>query len=293
MNDVIIIGKGAAGLSCALYTSRAGLKTLVIGKKPMWAAQHQFDNYLGFEKGVKGDKLYSRSIKQAERFNAMIIDREVIDVEVCEEGYCVKTSSDKYLTKTILLAVGTNIKNANIKGEKEFEGKGVHYCVPCDGYAYKNKKVIILGNKDFAANEALDMLSYTKNINIYTNGIKDEFSADIKKKLEKNNIKTINEKVIEIRGNKFVEEIVLKGNNAEKIDGIFIAIGHASAIDLALRLGLNINYELIRVDNDQKTNIKGIFAAGDCCNKYKQIGVAVGEGVKAAFSIIKFLNEKK
>ncbi len=303
--DVVIVGKGAAGLSCGIYTARAGLKTLIIGKKPKWATDsHKFENYLGFEKGITGKDLYNNAVKQCKGFGAELLDREVIGIEIDKKNknrITVRTSNTKYDTTSLLIASGTNIKSSGISGETEFEGRGVHYCAKCDGYAYKNKKVIVVGNSDFAAHEALEILNYTKDVQLCMNGSSSEFSKESLKLLEKNNIPVIEEKVNKISGKQFVGYIELDANNKDnnnykdnkkkiKVDGVFVAVGTASAIDFALRIGLEIKDNLLLVGAEQNTNIKGVFAAGDCCNKYKQFGVAVGEGIKAGLSIIKYVN---
>jgi len=244
------------------------------------------ENYLGFPDGITGEKLLKESEKQAKKFGVEILEEGVLDISKEKNLFTLKTTSKKFSSKFILLAIGNNIKNANIYGEKEYSGKGVHYCVPCDGYAYKDKKVIVVGNKDFAANEALEMLDYTKDVTLYTNGLKVGISKSLNKKLEKNNIKIVTERIKEITGKKFVDSITTNKQEV-KTDAVFVALGHASVSDFAARLGIKINDKLITVNEKQETNVSGLFAAGDCTNSYKQIGIAVGDGIKAAFNIIK------
>lgn len=291
MFDVIIIGKGPAGLSAALYTIRANIKTLVIGtNKSVLLKAGKIENYYGFDT-VSGEELLKNGENQIKRLSGEIINDEVIDLKMVEGGFEALTTIDKYYAKSILLATGQTIKNIKIQNLDKFEGNGVSYCTTCDGFFYKNLKVGILGYKDYAIHEALEMANFTKEITIYTNGNKLELSDTYMKKM---NEFSMNEKKIKsVEGEHAVEVLVFEDGTKEKIDGVFIAYDAAASSDFAKKLGILTEKSSIIVDRDQKTNVDGIYAAGDCTGGFKQISTAVGQGALAAKNIIEYIRSKK
>lgn len=290
MNDVIIIGKGPAGLSASLYTSRAGLKTLIIGQDSSLKKAHKIDNYFGFAKSIDGQSLLEQGESQAEGLGVEIVTEEVISLQK-NEFFKVRTNNTEYISKAILIASGNPPKTPGIAGSEKFEGNGIHYCATCDGFFYKDKKIGILGNKDYAVHEGLELLNYTSTITIYTNGRSLELSDKYCEEVKNFNI---NNKYIEsVEGKGFVEELILKDGLKEQIDGIFVAEGTASCVDFARKLGILTNDNTISIDKDQKTNIEGIYAAGDCTGGIKQISTAVGEGAIAGKKIIEYVKNKE
>ena len=224
MYDVIIIGAGPAGISASLYTKRANLNTLVIysGESNLEKTE-KISNYYGFVDGISGEDLFQTGIKQAQNLEIEIINEEVLKIEMQEEGFKITTSKKDYDAKTLILATGTNKNTPEIKGLKEFEGKGVSYCAICDGFFYKNKNVAVLGNGNYAISETNDLINIANDITILTNGKQaPEIRAD--------NV-SINEKQIkEIHGKDKVEEVEFTDNTRLKTDGIFIAEGSAGTI---------------------------------------------------------------
>ena len=296
--DCVIVGAGPAGITAAIYLGRAQLSCLVIGKYKLGNLYkaHIVANYPGFSKDVTGPFLVEEMIKQAQRFGAEFLEEEVISADKkSEKNFLVKTDTKKeFKSKTLILTPGKAYRMSNIKNEKELTGKGVSYCVVCDGLFFKNKKVALIGSKNLAAGEALELLTYTKNITIFTNGRDHEFSETLMKDIKKNKINIRKEKVIEFRtGNKNVlNSLVLDNGKIENFDGAFIALGTTSALSFANRLGLDLIGLDLKIDKEGKTNVQGIWSAGDCTGGNAQAIVSAGEGCNAAISIIKYIKGK-
>lgn len=283
MYDVIIIGAGPAGISASIYAKRGNLNVLVIyNDKSSLEKAEKIDNYYGFENGICGNKLYQDGINQAKNLGVDIKNEEVIKIEFEEIGYSVTTLEGKYKSKTIILATGNKKNTPNIKGIKEFEGKGISYCAICDGFFYKDKDVAIIGSGNYAISETNDLINITKQITILTNGSKaPEIRAD--------NVK-INEKEIkEIRGENRAEEIEFTDNSKLKTEGIFIAEGIAGSLEFAKKLGIITKNNKIIVNEKMETNVPGIYACGDCTGGLLQISKAVYEGTVAGLQAIQYL----
>lgn len=291
MYDVIVIGKGPAGLSAAIYTVRANLRTLVIGKSnSLLFKASKIENYFGFPEAISGSDLLKSGELQAQRLGADIIDEEVLDIKKTD-NFEVITGDKSYYAKAVLLASGQPQKSLNIDGLKEMEGMGVSYCTTCDGFFYKGLKVGVLGNKDFAIHEAKELKAFTNDITIYTNGKEMEYSGDYNKVY--GNFTIVNKPIQKLNGKDCLEEIYFTDGSFEKLDGLFIANDVASGIDFAKKLGVLTKGASIVVDENQKTNIDGLFAAGDCTGGFKQIATAVGQGALAAGKIAEFIREKE
>lgn len=287
MFDVIIIGKGPAGLSAAIYTVRAGLKTLVIGlDRSVLLKAERIENYFGFSEPVSGRFLLEQGEEQARKVGVKFDGKEVIALEK-GEFFEVYTTGENYSGKAVLLATGQQTAKVKIEGITKFEGNGVSYCTTCDGFFYRGLKVGLLGYKDFAIHEAMELEPLTKDITIYTNGMQLELSEKYKDlagrfKINTNIIKAIG-------GKEAIEHIVFEDGTQEKLDGLFIAYDSASSIDFARKLGVITNKNAIVVDDKQRTNLDGLYAAGDCTGGLKQVSTAVGQGALAARQIIEYV----
>lgn len=291
--DVIIIGMGMAGFSAAVFTARANLKTLVIGdiKESQLAYAQVVGNYLGTD-GKSGMEILEMSKEQVEKYGAKTLIGEVVHVRKLDNGtFIVKTSNmEEFKAKTLIIASGVVFKQAGIKGEKEFFGKGVYTCVACDGVFYKGKKVFVIGNGNLAAEEALQLLAYTKDVTIFSNGKEFEIADKMKDYLAKEGIKMIKDKITEIKGDKLVKSILMKNGKEVAVDGIFVAMGTASALFFAQSLAITTNAnEFIVIDREGRTDVKGVYAAGGCTGGYEQIAKSVGEGCNAGISVIRDL----
>ena len=281
MYDVIIIGAGPAGISASLYIKRGNLNPLVIySDKSSLEKTEKIDNYYGFENGIDGKKLYEDGIKQAENLGIDIKNEEVIKIEFIEEGYSVTTANNEYNSKVIILATGNKKNTPNIKGIKEFEGKGISYCAICDGFFYKDKNVVVIGSGNYAISETNDLINISKEITILTNGKEAP-------QIRAENV-SVNEKEIrEIKGNTRAEEIEFTDNTNLKTDGIFIAEGTAGSLEFAKKLGIITKNNKIIVNEKMETNVPGIYACGDCTEGLLQISKAVYQGTIAGLEIVK------
>lgn len=280
--DVIIIGSGPAGISAGLYTKRAGLKTLIISKGVgNLEKAEKIENYYGFlSKG--GIELQKVGENQAENLGIEIKREEVMNISY-NENFIVETLNFEYEAKTVVIATGNSRKKSNIKGLKEFEGRGVSYCATCDGFFYQGKNVAVLGNKEYAIHEAQNLLPIAQKVILLTNG-----EQPVEKRHE--GIEVDENKIREFRGTNSIEQVEFEDNTIKKIDGVFIALGTASSSDLAKKIGIMLDEkENIKVNNKMETNVKGIYACGDCTGGIFQVAKAVYEGMIAGMSIIQYL----
>lgn len=190
------------------------------------------------------------------------------------------TVNSCYQAKSVILATGTNRVTPNIKGIREFEGKGVSYCAICDAFFYKGKDVAVLGNGNYALHEMEQLKPVVKSVTIITNGeqITENRSIDVK----------VNDKKIrEFRGENKIEEIQFEDETKQPINGVFVAVGTASSNDLARKIGARIENNNIVVNENMETTVPGLFACGDCTGGLLQISKAVYEGEKAGLEVLK------
>lgn len=291
-DKLIIIGKGPAGLSAGIYAGRAGIETSVIGCSPKVAGDYDIDNYFGFPETITGNELIGRGTLQAQRFGVTILDERVLGVYFTENGFEVKTEAGKYPAKGIIIATGVSRIRPGIKNLDAFEGIGVSYCVSCDGFFFRDKAVMVLGEANFAANQALELKQYTPHVTICTQGKALEMSLEFISRLQAAGIEILESKIVRLEGEESLRSVTFNDGTAMDTEGLFIAMGQASASDFAFSLGLERNGVFIQVDEKQQTNIPGVFAAGDCVGRFLQISVAVGEGALAARSAIKYMKAK-
>jgi thioredoxin reductase (NADPH) len=293
--DLLIIGAGPAGLTAAIYAERSGLKTIVAEKANIGgqvAVTPVVENYPGFTR-IGGKTLMDMMAQQAIQYTDIHQGEEVLDIVNKNGLFEIKTSRANYTAKAVLLTTGAESRKLGIPGEHEFQGRGVSYCAACDGYFFKDgKKVIVVGGGNTAATEAL----YLKNIGVDVTIVhrRETLRAEmfLQQNLTNNKIPILwNTEVKEILGDRFVAGAVLK-NTVDKseetmrIDGVFVAIGYTPNNSLALRLGVETDDEgYIKIEKGHRTNIKGIYAAGDITGGLKQIVTAIGQAAVAAMSI--------
>lgn len=281
--DVTIIGAGPAGISASLYSKRANLETLVLYRdESSLEKTDKIENYYGFKEGISGKELYQDGIKQAQNLGVETKQEEVIKIEMISDGFMIKTSKSEYLSKVVILATGNKKNIPKITGIESFEGKGVSYCAVCDGFFYRNKSVAVVGSGDYAISETNDLINIAKDIIILTNGEKaPEFRAD--------NVKIDTREIKEISGEDKVEQIEFKDGTKLKTNGIFIAQGVAGSTEFAKKLGALVNKDKIVVNEKMETNIKGLYACGDCTGGLLQITKAVHEGTIAGLQAIRYI----
>lgn len=291
--DSIIVGKGPAGIQAALYMKRANLNILVIGKDGgALQKAEKIENFFGQDTVLSGNDLINKGILQVEKIGIQVLTDEVVSIEFAEDQeiknefvFRVKTLKNEYLTKTVIIATGANRKSPSIKGVKEFEGHGVSYCAVCDGFFYRDKEVVVIGNGNYAISEVEALLPVTNKITILTNGKEEVLTRN-------KNITCNTKKILEITGEKNVEKVIFNDNTEMNVSGVFIAEGIATSLDLAKKLGAEIEGNKLLVnDKTMETSIPGLYAAGDCTGEVYQISKAVYEGMKAALGTIKYLKE--
>jgi thioredoxin reductase (NADPH) len=303
IEKVIIIGAGPAGSSAALYAARAELKPLVITGIQLGgqvSLTNTIENYPGFPDGVGGTDLGTLFQKQAEKFGARYEFDTVMSVDFKQRPFIVKTYGKKYLTESVIIASGASSVLLNVPGETEFVGSGVSYCATCDGWFFKEKKVVVVGGGDSALEESLFLTRYVSEVKIVHR--RDEFRAGalLQKRVSENpKIKLVLNTIVKsISGSGKVTTVTVENVKTGKqedlqVDGIFIFIGHKPNNDL-YKDQLTMNEKgFIIVDQKMSTNIPGIFAAGEAADSiFKQVVTSAGMGAAAAISASKYLEDK-
>jgi thioredoxin reductase (NADPH) len=303
--QVIIIGGGPAGLTAALYAGRAELEPLVFsGSAPggQLTLTSVVENYPGFVDGILGVELMDNMKKQAEKFSAKIILEEVVKVDFKQKPFEVFTAQKAYKTETVIIATGAEANWLNLPNEQRLRGKGVSACATCDGFFFKEKEVVVIGGGDSAMEEANYLTRYAKMVTIIHR--REEFKASkimLKKAQDNPKIKfIINAEVLDILGENNVEGIKIKDNATGKetvisAQGYFAAIGHKPNTKIFAAAGVEIDQKgYIAVSKNTRTNIEGVFVAGDVNDhRYRQAISAAGMGCMAALDVEKYLAEQE
>ncbi len=291
--DVIIIGAGPAGLNAAIYAARYKLNALVIAKEIGGAitGAHNVENWIG-EKSIPGMQLIENFKDHVKSFGIEIKTEEVQDIKKQDNIFKI---NNNYEAKTIILALGTCPRHLDVKGEKEFLGKGTSYCATCDAAFFRNKKVAVVGGANSAAMAALLLAQFADKVFIIYRKEKLRSDPAVSEKVYTNEkIEVItNTNITEIKGDKFVTGVELDSGKYLDLDGVFIEIGSVPSCAIAKLAGAKLDErECIIVDQAQKTNIDGVFAAGDITtnsNNLRQVITAAAEGAVAAESAYRFL----
>ena len=300
--DVAVIGSGPASLTAAIYTTRGAASTLILGGEK-WGGQlmltTQVDNFPGFPDGIEGPELMTRMRKQAERFGAEFVQRNVEMVDFGKTPFELIADKIKYLAKSVIIATGASDKWLEIPGEKEHIGRGVSTCAPCDAPFFKGKKVIVVGGGDSALTEALVLTKYATDVTIIHR--RDQFRASAamqQKVMADSKIKVLwNTEVMQIEGAGKVEKIQVKNNKDNKsseimIDGVFVAVGHKPDSELFKGPVEMDEKGYIKIYDHTKTNIEGVFVAGEVHDQhYKQAITTAGFGCMAGMDALKFLDK--
>ena len=295
--DVVIIGGGPAGLTAGIYAARSGLQTAIIERDVLGgqvAMTPIVENYPGFTQ-VGGKALVDVMASHALEYTQIFLGEEAMEIKT-GDGFIVLTNRRKFKTKAVLLATGASHRSLNVPGETRLSGSGVSYCSTCDGPLFKGKKVVIVGGGDSAVTEALHLHHVGVDVSLVHRRDTLRAQAYLTNNLRANEIPLFfNTEIKEIKGEKSVEEVVLYNSRENKttnmaVDGVFIAIGYSPAVELAQKCGVEITPEgYIKQDDRHRTNIPGIYSAGDVEGGYKQIVTAAGQGSEAAISIFEDL----
>lgn len=275
--DAIIIGAGPAGISTAVYLKRYNLTPLVIYNSIGALENAKIENYYGI-KSISGKDLYYEGISQAKNLGIDIVEEEVVSIDPYD-SMKVSTTANSYNAKTIVISTGKSRQKLLIKGASKFVGNGISMCATCDGFFYRNKKIGIIGSGAYMEAELEVLKRFTKDITVFTNGNDCNIENAVK------------DPIVEVFGEDKLEGVKTK-NNTYELDGLFVAIGTANALDFANHIGIEIDSNSnIVVDKNYMTNINGVFACGDVIGGLLQVVKAASDGANAALSIKNYLKE--
>ena len=300
--DLIIVGAGAAGLAAGIYGSRSGLKTLILEEKLAGGTTGDaplVENYPGFA-SILGSELADKMLQHCKKTGAILHELEVVEnLDLKGEKKTVKTNKTSYEAPAIIIATGAHYRTLDVKGEKEFKGKGVSYCGVCDGPFFKGKHVLVVGGGNSACITTLYLSGLAADVVVVHRReafrAEDALVTDI---ASKGNVKVMwSTQVTEIKGDKIVKSIVLTNSKTGEtsevpVDGVFVQVGESPNSTQAFEAGVEPDESghAIKIDIHQRTNIPGVFAAGDVTNHpVMQIGTAVGQGITAALEAYSYI----
>jgi thioredoxin reductase (NADPH) len=292
--DLIIIGAGAAGLAAGIYGARSGLKTLIIEEKMAGGTTSDapvVENYPGFAQ-ISGGELAEKMTLHCKKVGVTIHELETVTgLDLKGERNIVNTNKAAYEATALIIATGAHYREIGVAGEKEFRGRGVSYCSVCDGPLFKGKRVLVVGGGNSAAITTLYLSGIVAEVMVAHR--RDAFRAEealVKDIASKKNVQVFwNTEVREVQGEKLVKRVVLFDNKAGEtkelaVDAVFVQVGEAPNSQIARESGVEVDEEgYIKIDIFQRTNMPGVYAAGDVTNHpVKQVGTAVGQGITAA-----------
>ena len=295
--DVVIIGGGPAGLTAAIYAARSGLQAVVVEKGALGgqvATTPIVENYPGFTQ-VGGKTLVDIMVSHALEYVKIFPGEEVMDIEL-GDPITVSSTRRRFKSKVVLFATGANHRHLDVPGELSLSGRGVSYCSTCDGPLFKGKKVLMVGGGDSAVTEALHLKNIGVDVTLVHRKETLRCQDYLKQNLSGSQIPIIfNAEITQIVGKDRVEGVELYNNETDEtstlaVDGVFIAIGYSPAVELAKKIGIELTEDnFIKRDSRHRTNIPGIYSAGDVEGGYKQIVTAAGQGSEAALAIFEDL----
>jgi thioredoxin reductase (NADPH) len=302
MRNVIIIGSGPAGLTAAIYTARANLNPLVFegyGAGGQLMLTTMVENFPGFPEGILGPQLMEDMRKQAERFGAELIRKDVTGVDLSQRPFKIQVEEDTYETKSLIIASGASAKLLGLESEKKLLGRGVTTCATCDGFFYRGQEVAVVGGGDSAMEEAIFLTKFATKVTVIHRRDKLRASKIMQEKAFKNPKiefmwNSVIEKVLDENLGKVTGALIRNLKTGEliekKFSGLFIAIGHTPNTQLFVgQLELDEQGYII-TRNGTHTSVPGVFAAGDVQDHvYRQAITAAGSGCMAAMDVEKFL----
>ncbi|MFZ8830946.1 MAG: NAD(P)/FAD-dependent oxidoreductase [Thermodesulfobacteriaceae bacterium] len=290
--EIIIVGVGPAGLQAGIHTARRKHSVLILGKpqaSALWYAH--IENYFGVPGKASGAELLKIGLAQAQGFGAEFLEEDVVRIEKLEPGFLVETETGKtFRGLALILALGVKKKKKLFKDEDKFVGKGVSYCVDCDAWFYRGKRVAVIGDGSAALHGAHTLTKFAEKV--YLIPLKDlSVSAEEAEKIE-----VIRKKPLEIVGEDEVSGLKFEDGESISVDGIFIEIGAKGPLELLAPLGVELdpqNFNYVKVNQRMETNVPGVFACGDLTGPPLQLAKAVGEGCVAGISASDYVKALK
>lgn len=292
--DLVIVGGGPAGLTAAIYAARSGLKTVVVEKGALGgqvATTPVVENYPGLAR-VSGKNLVDIMVNHALEYVQIFQREEVLDIHPSVQPIEVITSRRRFRARAVLLATGATYRRLDVPGEARFQGRGVSFCSTCDGPLYQGKQVVLVGGGNSAVTEALHLHQIGVSVTLIHRRDQLRAQEHLIRSLEQSRIPVLwNTEIKEIRGDQRVTEVLLHNTRTDRTeilrtDGVFVAVGYTPEVGLAKKLGIELRPDgFIKHDTEHRTNIRGVYCAGDVEGGYKQIVTATGEGAAAAMVI--------
>lgn len=289
--DIVILGAGPAGIQAGIHSARRGMRVLLLGKPGNSAVMKgHFENYAFVEGPVAGEQLELVGMSQVKKAGAVLLEEDVIGLETAEGGFVVKVESGKELgCKAVILATGIARKKLGVPGEKDYEGRGVSYCVDCDAGFFRKKRVLVTGDGSAAASGALHLLHFTHDVTLVTERL--DIAPALQAELKASKVAVIEGmKITRISGDDVVTGVVLSDGKEIPVSGVFIEKGAKGILELGASLGLALNEDgHLAVDRNMATNVPGVFAAGDVTGPPWQMAKAVGEGCVAGLKAAEYV----
>jgi len=290
--EIIIVGAGPAGLQAGIHTARRKHSVLILGKtkaSALWNAH--IENYFGVPGKASGAELLKVGLAQAQGFGAEFLEEDVVKIEKVEPGFLVETETGKtFQGLALILALGVKKKKKIFKDEDKFVGKGISYCVDCDAWFYRGKRVAVIGDGSAALHGAQTLTKFAEKV--YLIPLKDlPISTEEAEKIE-----VIRKKPLEIVGEDEVSGLKFEDGESISVDGIFIEIGAKGPLELLSPLGIELDpqtFSYVKVNQRMETNVPGVFACGDLTGPPLQVAKAVGEGCVAGISASDYVKALK
>lgn len=293
--DIVILGTGPAGLQAAIHASRKKVSVLVLGKENKSSLFNAHVENFCCLFNVAGADMIRNGRQQAQNFGAHFSDDDVLSIQADGNGFTLELENATIIAaKALVIATGTHRNKLGVQGEKEYIGKGVSYCVDCDGHFYKGETVAVVGDESAAVDGALTLTHIAGEVHLICNQL--AVSDTLRKKLADSTV-TIHSgvKVKAVHGENEVQAVELDNGHRIAVTGVFVEQGAKGLMQLATTLGIALDDEMrfINTDKSQATNIPGIFAAGDVCGPPWQMAKAVGEGCVAGISAAEYVKKAK
>lgn len=297
--DLAIIGAGAAGMSAAIVAARKGLNCKIFESKTPGGRivlGHVIENYPGFPEGIRGIDLAKKFEAQVKGHGVETVYDDIRQIKKRKGVFVLESEKKEYSASTVIIATGAQHRTLNLREEGRFLGRGISYCVACDGPLFKGKAVAVVGGGNSAASGAMELEPIAKKV--YLIHRRDELRADqiLGERVKKTKVEILwNTEVKAVHGGKMLESLTLTNRKTKKeselkVDGLFIEVGTVPSSEIARGLGVRVSEKgYVVTDARQHTNIEGVLAAGDVCGRELQISVAVGDGCVAATSAYHYL----